>query len=710
MRTVGLLGLGLASVWLAGCPTPTVETGIGPTEDTDVPVDADGDGFDSEKDCDDTNPDVNPGQAEICNEIDDNCDGFTDEGFDYDGDGYYSIVECPFGDDCDDRDGDVNPGATEIPYNRVDEDCVDGDLVDVDGDGFVADIMPDGTDCNDDDPLINEEATEIPYDTIDQDCDGTDLLDVDMDGHDSADHGGDDCDDTDARINPSRMDWANDEVDSDCDKIDGDEVDFRLSRAEYIFSGLEFDADLNGRTIEICDWDGDGMDDVLVGAPFGGTYRGQISIFLAEYVSRWDAEMILDADPDVKIVGDGDRAFFGMDFACGDLNGDGRDDLVVTKGEINFVAGSTTYDNDFALLIYYGDDDWSWSFDEKKFDVNWKADYIASTGTGSSVRTPSLVVSDVDGDGKDDVLLGFEKNVWPEIANDTVYYIAGARYAGSDNLDEIEKITLTMSDPVADGRRTGLALSVVPDVDADGSNEIVVSQPYFQTDLDSDITEGRVLMYTGLTEDGELEGSAFMGFQGTADDAVGLGGVLAADVDGSGTADWIIAAPRYSVKQDNAGVVYVFKDPTAGTELAVDPSSVADGMLYTNDERGQLGMSMFVGEDFNADGKADIIVRQANYSTDFTDTFEDIYVVGGEHLTDGEINMDNAFLMSFTREAESSNTGSAFAVGDVTGDLAPDFFIGAPNYKTTNRGVDYSTGRAYFYPSESYAWGYSVGL
>ncbi len=92
-------------------------------------------------DCDDTDPDVNPGATEICNGQDDDCNDLVDDdavGYstwyrDDDADGFGvsgSIVEscqqpdgyAAQGSDCDDTDPDVNPGATEI-CNGQDDDC-----------------------------------------------------------------------------------------------------------------------------------------------------------------------------------------------------------------------------------------------------------------------------------------------------------------------------------------------------------------------------------------------------------------------------------------------------------------------------------------------------------------------------------------------------------------------------------------------------------
>ncbi len=59
--------------------TPSEDSGV-EGDDTAL-TDADGDGYAADADCDDDDPAVNPGAAELCNGIDDDCDGETDEGF-----------------------------------------------------------------------------------------------------------------------------------------------------------------------------------------------------------------------------------------------------------------------------------------------------------------------------------------------------------------------------------------------------------------------------------------------------------------------------------------------------------------------------------------------------------------------------------------------------------------------------------------------------
>ncbi|MBF0105831.1 MAG: FG-GAP repeat protein [Deltaproteobacteria bacterium] len=88
---------------------------------------------------------------------------------DCDEDGFDSVGQG--GTDCSDYDASVNPSATEIPYDGRDNDCVGGDLVDVDGDGFGAVAVEGGTDCDDDNPAINPTAVEV-CDNIDNNCVG----------------------------------------------------------------------------------------------------------------------------------------------------------------------------------------------------------------------------------------------------------------------------------------------------------------------------------------------------------------------------------------------------------------------------------------------------------------------------------------------------------------------------------------------------------
>ncbi|MFC1888937.1 M14 family zinc carboxypeptidase [Thermodesulfobacteriota bacterium] len=159
-------------------------------------ADADADDFlICENDCDDTNPNINPGAEERldagnCEDgIDNDCDTLIDGDEpqctcpepDYDGDGYDS--EFCGGDDCDDTDPDVNPGADESFDSGNCEDGIDNDCddmadtdpececVDADNDGYRADWCG-GTDCDDANLMVNPGMKEVRGNGIDDDCDG----------------------------------------------------------------------------------------------------------------------------------------------------------------------------------------------------------------------------------------------------------------------------------------------------------------------------------------------------------------------------------------------------------------------------------------------------------------------------------------------------------------------------------------------------------
>jgi DNA-binding beta-propeller fold protein YncE len=196
---------------------------------------------------------------ELCNDIDDNCDGTTDEGLAGEEclvinkwGGCQGVTVCQEGDSVcagvdpeeeacngadDDCDGDVDEGFPDTDGDTI-LDCFD---LDDDGDGF-----PDEDDCEPLDPEINPFATELCGDFIDNDCDwsvdeaGSEgcmdyFLDVDQDGHGDAASPpaclcgpepqayyttliGDDCNDLSALIHPDAVEVCNG-VDDDCDLL-----------------------------------------------------------------------------------------------------------------------------------------------------------------------------------------------------------------------------------------------------------------------------------------------------------------------------------------------------------------------------------------------------------------------------------------------------------------------------------------------------------
>ncbi|MFT4975201.1 MAG: hypothetical protein ACI8S6_001088, partial [Myxococcota bacterium] len=154
-------------------------------------TDADGDGFGNPNlpvesctqqvgmvivptDCNDTDATAFPGGREVCDGVDNDCNGSTDEGttqtwyVDYDGDGY--------GDD-----------------GRIEERCEEPGAI----------YVLTGGDCDDLDAAFYPGAP-IGCDGRDRDCDGLVDSDADGDGYADAECGGSDCDDSDASLLPEQ--------------------------------------------------------------------------------------------------------------------------------------------------------------------------------------------------------------------------------------------------------------------------------------------------------------------------------------------------------------------------------------------------------------------------------------------------------------------------------------------------------------------------
>ena len=255
-------------------------------------------------DCDDTRIGVNPGAVEICDTLDNDCDGATDDDDiiadeylttyyrDLDGDGYGQAEQVElacvpsagfvsFNGDCDDSDALLSPETTRYrdrdgdgfgdesqSIQSCDEvegyalepgDCDDNDPVrnpdlewyqDLDGDGFGGETS--ALSCEDlpgytlkdgdcnDDALDIYPGAPVQCERIDANCDG--IIDlVDSDGDGLAGCEGD-CRDDDPSILPG-ADEVCDEVDNDCDGLIDDEDNLGLSA---VTSTYYTDGDLDG--------------------------------------------------------------------------------------------------------------------------------------------------------------------------------------------------------------------------------------------------------------------------------------------------------------------------------------------------------------------------------------------------------------------------------------------------------------------------------
>ena len=290
--------------------------------------------------------------------VDDDGDGFCEDGRDINGDGdCLDLTEDDGSSDCNDGAAGVYPGAIENCNDGLDNDC-DGDLdtadvecldrTDDDGDGFCEvgrDTDGDGTcvdpgeenfpgDCNDTASEINPLATEVCDDSIDNDCDGrvdgeqtvcTPVVDLDGDGHcpmgrdlngdgDCLDPGESagpsDCDDMDESVSPTELESSQaacvDAVDNNCDgQVDAADSGclafLDLDGDGYCPSGIDGNGDGDCLDVEELDEPGD-CDELRISINPG-------------------VEEICDNGVD----DDCDGAVDGSDAACGDRIDDDND-------------------------------------------------------------------------------------------------------------------------------------------------------------------------------------------------------------------------------------------------------------------------------------------------------------------------------------------------------------------------------------------------
>jgi len=231
---------------------------------------------DDDDDCDDLDATSYPGADELCDGADNDCDGSAETldsyYLDQDGDGYgdarFTTQDCETpsgytdnGDDCDDLAASAYPGADEV-CDGIDNNC-DGDTdgsdaldpttwyEDGDGDGYgdpdaatdacdaPSDHVADDQDCDDGDAAVSPDAEEL-CNSVDDDCNGetdepgatdgdTYWEDLDGDGYGGltgsitacsqpSGYGtdADDCDDFDFDVNPGASETCSG-TDSDCD-------------------------------------------------------------------------------------------------------------------------------------------------------------------------------------------------------------------------------------------------------------------------------------------------------------------------------------------------------------------------------------------------------------------------------------------------------------------------------------------------------------
>jgi len=545
------------------------------------PQDEDGDGYTTQNDCDDGDAAVSPVASEVCNGIDDDCDGTVDQ------DAEDASTWYP------DNDGD-GYGSDRVPGR---EDCEDPSS---DGTSYTTD----NGDCDDGDPDVSPAASEDCHDGVDNDCDAvTDSC------SDNTQVG---LGEADAKVTGDAGEEVGSAVAGPGD-VDGDGLGDLLigaplaeagavhKGAAWLFLGgasgaLGADAaavtvlgevadDEVGAAVAGGDLDDDGYADLVVGAPGWDGTDDDMGATAVAYGPLSGAVNFSAADALLTgtIKSGGEGAALAV---AGDVGDDAGADLLVGEPTYNGGIGR-------AYLVMGAP---SGESEIRRSDGRLQ-------GTASTDQLGSAVAGagDIDGDGKVDLVVGA-----PGTAGSGTR--AGAAYVQLDDLRSA--ITATDADLVlsgeAAGDQAGSAVAGAGDLDGDGLSEVLVGA-YGQDGAGTDA--GAVYVVSGTTRGVVSLADASAALTGpSAGSYAGFSVAGPGDVNGDGQPDVLVGVPYDATGGETAGAAYLIYGPVTG---ALD-LTLADAVIVGEEATDQAGRAVSGGGDADGDGHVDVLVGSPN--------------------------------------------------------------------------------------------------
>ncbi len=375
--------------------------------------------------------------------------------------------------------------------------------------------------------------------------------------------------------------------------------EFDLTQADGRFTGEQAE-DYAGATIARAgDVDGDGLEDILVGA-WGNDEAGGATgkTYLIHGSTSPPGEVMLETVPSAFTgEGAGDASGYCL-CALGDLDGDGYDDFAIGAPNHDTVAN-----NAGRVYILMGGPERPVSTRSLS-----TADIIIDGAAANDLFGHAIAGGvDLDQDGLPDLAIGAHGSNLNGEDSGAVYVFSGAsltrggRYAATDAAAVIFG--------AAPGDQFGYSVTLSPDVDGDHIGDLFVGATRVS---DGANWNGAGILVPGAIPLSNLNGSASQGivFPGDSDnDKAGRVVGTTGDMDGDGLGDLLLAAPYADVDgEEGVGkVALIFGGSSLAGHLLGDTPDLFTGIR----DSGLAGFSIAGDGDVDGDGHPDLFIGAA---------------------------------------------------------------------------------------------------
>jgi hypothetical protein len=424
------------------------------------------------------------------------------------------------------------------------------------------------------------------------------------------------------------------------------------------------------------DVNGDGRSDVIVGGVFA---NAAYVVFGRDSMGTVDLSDLGSAGFRIAGAAPGNGVGDSVDGA-GDVNGDGLADVVVG-------APFAINDRGFlgAVYVVFG----KASSEPVDLGALGARGFRIDGADGDGVGTAVGGGGDVNGDGRSDVIVGGifsdfngRENsgsayvVFGKASSDVVDLAAlgtgGFRMDGPDAFDEI-----------------GFSVADAGDVNADGRSDVVVGAP--SSDQDGFFAGSAWVMFgKGSSAPVDLAALGTSGFRISAAavlDFTGWSVAGAGDVNGDGRADVIVGAP-FAPNNAEIGAAFVVFGKASSTEVPL--AALADGGFRLDGAEfgDRAGDSVGGAGDVDGDGRADVVVGAPGADNNGRTDSGSAYVVFGKAST-GAVPLEPIETGGFRIDGAAQDDrlgdgggifdgGGVDGAGDFLGDGLPDLVLGAP--------------------------------